>query len=230
MKSPSNNNNQRRNGNRRNNNRNRPRQLLADNSFRTELVYAESWHYSSTATSHQYVTFRGNSVYDPYHAVGGHQPLGFDQLAALYQRYNVHGTRMEITAYNNATVDGAGTGYINLERATTVLCYPSVLDAPISNTLSTLKEQPYSKHMTLAPPLTSGSLRQMDTQYRTTTSVYGQPSTDQDFKSVVTGNPSKEWFWIIFCKGMNDLPLNVNLEIKIYYDVSFYARKQLNQS
>jgi hypothetical protein len=222
----SNNNKSRRNGNRRN--RNRPRQLLAENSFRTELVYAESFHFSATITSHQYVTMRGNSVYDPYHAVGGHQPLGFDQLAALYQRYNVHGARMELTVYNNATAET--TGFSHLERATAVVVYPSVLAAPISNTLTTLKEQPYAQHTLTAPPLTTGSVRTMNIPYRTTAQVFGQPASDQDFKSVVTGNPSKEWYWIIFCKGLNDVPLDFNLEIKVYYDVSFFARKQLNQS
>jgi len=227
MKSSSNNNNRkRRNGNR---NRNRPRQLLADNSFRTELVYAESWQYAATVTSHQYVTFRGNSVYDPYHAVGGHQPLGFDQLAALYQRYNVHGCRMELTCVNNA-MRGAGSGFIHEEKLVSVVCYPSVEAAPISNTLTTLKEQPYAKHMVLSAPLSTGAVRTMTAPYRTTSDVFGQPSNDQDFKSVVTGNPDKEWYWIVFFKGMNDLPLDVNLELKVYYDVSFYARKQLNQS
>ena len=43
---------------------------------------------TSPATFVRYL-FRTNSLYDPDNATGGHQPMYFDQLGALYDRYSV---------------------------------------------------------------------------------------------------------------------------------------------
>ncbi len=53
----------------------------------------------------QYV-FRLNSVYDPDQTGAGHQPYGFDQLAALYGKYLVR--RVDVTiVFSNPSADGA---------------------------------------------------------------------------------------------------------------------------
>lgn len=38
--------------------------------------------------------FRMNSIFDPYYATGGHQPMGHDQYATLYQAYRVLGAKI----------------------------------------------------------------------------------------------------------------------------------------
>lgn len=53
------------------------------------LRYTETFNFTlATATGTQSL-FRLNSIFDPNSAVGGHQPYGYDQLAALYNRYRV---------------------------------------------------------------------------------------------------------------------------------------------
>lgn len=42
------------------------------------------------------IIFRGNDLYDPYYAAGGHQPYGFDQLCVRYKYFNVLQTRMQV--------------------------------------------------------------------------------------------------------------------------------------
>jgi hypothetical protein len=49
----------------------------------------------TTAASNN--VFRLNSIFDPDSAVGGTQPYGYDQLAALYNRYRVLKVRYKIT-------------------------------------------------------------------------------------------------------------------------------------
>jgi hypothetical protein len=49
--------------------------------------------------------FRLNSLYDPDFTIGGHQPYGYDQVAALYRKYRVEGCRCEVTI-TNASEDG----------------------------------------------------------------------------------------------------------------------------
>jgi hypothetical protein len=46
--------------------------------------------------------FRLNSIFDPNSAVGGHQPYGYDQLAALYNRYRVLRTKWKVTFGNQS--------------------------------------------------------------------------------------------------------------------------------
>jgi len=43
-----------------------------------------------------YVSFYTNGMYDPEVAAGGHQPLYFDQLSALYDHYVVQSCKIEV--------------------------------------------------------------------------------------------------------------------------------------
>jgi len=43
---------------------------------------------SLTGSGYQYL-YRANSIFDPQHATGGHQPLGADQWAQFYKKYMV---------------------------------------------------------------------------------------------------------------------------------------------
>jgi hypothetical protein len=53
------------------------------------LRYAQSVSNSTLTTAANNNVFRLNSIFDPDAAVGGTQPYGYDQAAALYNRYRV---------------------------------------------------------------------------------------------------------------------------------------------
>lgn len=75
------------------------------------LTYC-SRHTLSTGAAGVYGTeavFRLGSLFDPDFATGGHQPLYYDQLAALYGKYMVHHCDVEITL-SNPSADGAVLG------------------------------------------------------------------------------------------------------------------------
>ena len=44
-----------------------------------------------------YFHFRANGMYDPEVALGGHQPMYFDQMTALYDHFTVIGAKIKIT-------------------------------------------------------------------------------------------------------------------------------------
>lgn len=54
-----------------------------------------------------YTVYRANSVYDPYQLTGGHQPMGYDQWAEIYNKYTVIGSKCTMifhpTAASNLT-------------------------------------------------------------------------------------------------------------------------------
>jgi len=223
MKSKSSNNNKR---NRGRNPRGKPTQLAAINSLRTELVYADFYNYSSLTLTSIYKAFRGNGAYDPDVALGGHQPLAYDQISSLYSKYKVHGSRMEISIMNNQ--DPGGITHLN--KTITMVCYPSVRATPVSNGMTNLIEQPYAQRVQTSPVLTAGARKNLTMSYRTTSEVFGQNTSDQDFAADVTANPVKEWYWVIWmgCEGQE--PIDVSITVKIYYDVTFFARKTLSSS
>ncbi len=58
--------------------------------------------------------FRGNSCFDPDFAVGGDQPLGFDEWSALYRRYRVIACKADVDFINDAGV--SAFGYVTAEN------------------------------------------------------------------------------------------------------------------
>lgn len=48
-------------------------------------------------------TFRAGDIYDPDFLVGGHQPYGSDQLAAIYDKYTVLGSKIVCKFVNDRT-------------------------------------------------------------------------------------------------------------------------------
>lgn len=66
--------------------------------LRRTLRYVDNCTNTTGAGSLALTYFSANSLYDPYYAVGGHQPMGFDQVMALYQKYTVVASRISITA------------------------------------------------------------------------------------------------------------------------------------
>jgi len=78
-----------------------------------KLPYVENFAISASGTTQlsatQY-TYVSNSVYDPRYETGGHQPLQYDYLAAVYERVWVHGAKVTLT-FSNPTHDGMWVGY-----------------------------------------------------------------------------------------------------------------------
>jgi hypothetical protein len=61
------------------------------------LRYSEVANFTLATVTGTQALFRLNSIFDPNAAVGGHQPYGYDQMAALYNRYRVLACRWKIT-------------------------------------------------------------------------------------------------------------------------------------
>lgn len=65
--------------------------------YRTKLRYCENVALTSATGALNSTIFRLNSLFDPQNAVGGHQPMYFDQLAAVFARYVVLGAKIKVT-------------------------------------------------------------------------------------------------------------------------------------
>ena len=56
---------------------------------------------SGTETNVTVYEFSANSLYDPNKTGTGHQPMGRDEVAGMYQNYHVAGGTIEVTYYTN---------------------------------------------------------------------------------------------------------------------------------
>jgi hypothetical protein len=77
--------------------RQRSKITFLDPHMYVTMRYAEYFSPSNVTLAGSQVTMRMNSIFDPNSAVGGTQPYGYDQLAALYNRYRVLKCRWRIT-------------------------------------------------------------------------------------------------------------------------------------
>lgn len=65
--------------------------------LKSTLKYAEHIKITPAANGCYSYPFRINSLYDPDVAVGGHQPMGFDEIMALYGHAYVVSARIRVT-------------------------------------------------------------------------------------------------------------------------------------
>ena len=78
------------------------------------LSYVTSYATVANASGFIFFSFRANGMYDPEVAIGGHQPLGYDQLTALYDHWYVKSSRMTIQmAYCDADVPWQVATYVD---------------------------------------------------------------------------------------------------------------------
>jgi len=184
-----------------------------DQPVRVTLVYTDTVLLSSSASvPFTTYTFRANSCFDPDWSGGGHQPYRWDQLTALYQRYEVVKSKIRcqfttgdriftssaygpwqvgVATSNNATPAGTGTdpGY-------------------------TLSETTRASH----GALTGGMVRTCRTNWDQ--SLTGNNRHDASLVAGTGSNPGSEGYYIVWCFNQgNVVATDVLASVRIEYDV-----------
>lgn len=67
------------------------------NKYRVNLRYCQEIQKSAQTSTFGFNTFSMNSLFDPDTTGGGHQPMGYDQLTPIYNRYLVTGAKITAT-------------------------------------------------------------------------------------------------------------------------------------
>lgn len=138
-----------------------------------------------------YDTFSATSCYDPYVAAGGHQPMGFDQWAALYEHYIVLGAKCTIkfsmNAASSTTQNNNCICFLGLKPANT----------QVVTNIVTMMEQNKFKYKTL-----TGSTAQPFCVLKKGYSprkYFGisNPRDDSDLRAAVTANPVENAYFEI---------------------------------
>jgi hypothetical protein len=199
-----------------------PRTGVPD-ELRCLLEYNEVVTITSSSGIPASYLFLGNSCFDPNSTGTGAQPLYFSVLAAIYSRYRVHASRMEVTC--TPTTDASAPGAAD------------VVVAPIPSTsysvvvsMDSLKAQRFSKQnyaVTGAKParlITAVS----------TGEVFGLPyqivDVDDVFQATVSGSPSRTYYWQFATQAVDgSSTIAVRVNFKLILDTTMYGRVSVTQ-
>lgn len=175
--------------------------------------YADQVSISTTAgVGFQYV-FRGNSLFDPDVTSSGHQPYGFDQWKAIYQRYCVFASWIRVSVS------------LDIPLPVKILLLPTQLDSSVvtSDTFESLIEQPYCKWRT--GQSSNGQDLQSLTHYMSTSKIMGQApyliENDDNLYALSNANPLNPWYWIL---GVNSPQGDSSQTYKIDIEMRFWAK------
>lgn len=69
----------------------------------TTLRYVDQRGFNAAAADDTTYTYRMNDIFDPDFTGAGHQPMGYDQLAAVYNRFQVLSSSIKLTVTGQAT-------------------------------------------------------------------------------------------------------------------------------
>lgn len=172
------------------------------------------YDYITTAAglTSQYYQIAHNGMFDPYLGAGGGQPMGFDQLAALYLKYRVYCSDIRLDMQNLGTIPAWAIVY-----PLTSTSVPASLESDI--------EQRHSRH-TSVQALSGGGRGTLRARISTKT-LWGRPSkgivTDDLFAAFTTANPVNTSVWnISFYSVDGATNLNLPFNFTVTYWCEFY--------
>ena len=189
--------------------------------FFCKLKYSHIFFLTTVAGVNSYL-YKMNSLYDPDHSGAGHQPFGFDQLAALYANYRAYGVKYKITFQNtNATYV---TDIAVVQKPNTTL----------TTDMQTAREKPYTQYRTLA---TSGNSHSASVirGYHNCAKVFGvskrRYADDDAYQASVGANPtSMSYLHIYQREGAGVTGIVTQVRVDLIYYCKFFSRKPLTGS
>jgi len=188
--------------------------------LRQTLVYSEVFSLTTGTTPGlvQTANFRANGMFDPRVAVGGHQPYGYDQLAAMYVKWCVLGCKITTHAVaTNSTYNTGQTG-INLSDP---------LGAALINAEGAIENQ-FSSYTALTQNSSPGkcSLGVDIAKYFGVKDLVD----DNDFCGTEGADPVKQCRAVIWVASDQAAATTFTVTLKMEYDVIFLEPKNVSTS
>lgn len=199
--------------------------------FTTKLKYVgnDTMNVGATGIPAAHV-FRINSIYDPDFTTAGHQPMGFDQIAPLYDHWTVIGCKWKATFSSNET--GTTTDRANV-------CGYMISDADKTSYINgsdvnELMENPEVRSTVVANATGGASTKSISGKINPNKFLgrAGAPLNDDQLKGTISTNPAEQAYVNFFVAPMvsgNDT-VSVQCLFELEYIVVFHEPKQLSQS
>ena len=189
--------------------------MLPDNVM-VKLKYVDFIKMTNVAGLGTY-RFHLNSAFDPDAvALGGTQPMGYDQWTQFYNHYQVSASsiRCQILA-----PDTNVTGFA---------IYPSN-NITAATSYAQAREQPYSKHCWVTNQASSQS--SIVRNYMKVKKFEGRSIDSVNFAAPISGNPSSLRYWQLVLQSTSGTDISdIIVDVLIVYYVKFFRRITLSQS
>lgn len=190
------------------------------------IKYADYFSLNPGASSFASYVFSANGCFDPNISGVGHQPRGFDQWMAMYQRYTVIASKISIVCAN--TLTGAPQENILVSVWPTVntvvpLSFPYDLIEPKG-----AKWMAFTNGNTLTVTKPNPKL----INYINCLQWFSKANTDDDtISGLSSSNPTRQVYWVIACglDGGSDIA-QINFTVDIEYYVQFDIPQDLGTS
>lgn len=191
--------------------------------LRQTLVYAENFPVTLNAVAGltTWHTFRANGLFDPRFAIGGHQPMGFDQLMAIYSKYTVVGAKLSF--WVTVGTQTFNNGYFGINIRDPAASAVTTTESSVESQYSTFSTFGYLQNTKKVVMNFDGP------KYFNSNDIVD----DDTLSGTLTTDPTRVAladFWV-GCDQAPTSPNNVvNVMIKIEYDAYFYEPKNVVSS
>lgn len=182
------------------------------------LVYADQGTFTLTTPGQVYTyTYRANDLFDPYEGVGGHQPLGFDQLMGVYTKAYVIGSKFTLNLVQ--TSENAGPTTVGMTLLESNFTLPTVQ--------SLLRENGNSSYTYITANDNQASIVK---KFSTKKSGRVKNVLDNfDLYCTDAASPGRQWFMKLWGVGTTGSTI-IHFELRIEYIAVFIEPKPLPQS
>lgn len=204
-----------------------PRKIFGfPDSLVTKLKYSDLITLTSTSNSLARYVFQPNNAYDPDYSGTGHQPMMFDQFAAVYARYVVLGAKVtaSFSPISNtiSTAQPSGPLIVGLFED-----YDTSL---VATNVSWLMESNNSTTAFLNNAQGGNNVKTLSCTYSPQQSLGVSPE-DDTISALVTASPARGYFTNVFMTETGlATPSSCNVKVDIEFTIRFFNQKDIAQS
>lgn len=198
-------------------------------SFKSTMKYNETQTLSSGLGALAVSTYSANGLFDPSISIGGHQPMGFDQIMPLYDHYCVIGSTLRVDFINTTPVNLSDTQQ-------PIIVGVQISDRPDTSisTLDRMLEQPAVKYTTLLPSISNGARKTL--YIKCNPNKYlgkSKPLSDDTTNGSAAANPVEQVYYKIFAQplsqGVEEFSVQCNVSL-MYTSIFHEPKSNLTQS
>lgn len=165
-------------------------------------------------------SFNCNGMFDPDHTGTGHQPLGFDQLMAMYDHYVVVGSKITVNFSNNSSLasDRAIIGVITDDNNS------------IPGDVNQIIENGKGSYAYLQPLGSNNSSLSLSSTFSPKTALgVSHPMASENLRGDSSTNPTEGAYFNIWASAVNalDNPVGITCTVLIEYVAIFTEPRQL---
>lgn len=181
------------------------RSVIAPDSILVKLPYSDTAYTTATGTFGALQKFRLNSIYDPDYSGSGHQPMGYDQWTAIYERYTVIGAKVELQLYST------GSEIVDF------VCFPSSFVTDPASIYAAKEVKRAWKTI-----VTPGEKPVKKSFYFDMKKILGQKDlSDDQFKTAIGTNPSDDAYLLCYTANVDG---STAIAFSMMARITYYTR------